>query len=45
MQRIYEEAGLGKDFAIEELADVFNFSRENHDEIRRTLFIARGTKA
>lgn len=45
IRRIYEEAGVGKDFAIEEVADVFNLVTENKPEMRRTVFIARGTKA
>ncbi|KAK3298160.1 S-adenosyl-L-methionine-dependent methyltransferase [Chaetomium fimeti] len=45
IRRIYEEAGVGKDFGLEEMAVVFNFSKEKNDEVRRKIFIARGTKA
>ncbi|KAJ4298439.1 hypothetical protein N0V88_003469 [Collariella sp. IMI 366227] len=45
IKKIYEDAGLGKDFALEELAVVFHFSKENNTEVRRRIFMARGTKA
>jgi hypothetical protein len=45
IRRIYEEAGVGKDFALVEAGVVFHFSKENGTEVRRRIFIARGTKA
>ncbi|KAL2136812.1 hypothetical protein VTI74DRAFT_1026 [Chaetomium olivicolor] len=45
IRKIYEDAGVGKDFALEELATVFHFSKENDTEVRRKIFMARGTKA
>ncbi|KAL2180715.1 methyltransferase-like protein [Thermothelomyces heterothallicus CBS 202.75] len=45
IRRIYEEAGVGKDFALQEVAAVFHFSKENGEEMKRKIFIARGTKA
>lgn len=44
IRRIYEEAGVGKDFALEEMAVVFHFSKEG-GEVKRKIFLARGTKA
>lgn len=41
---IFEGAGVGKDFALEEMAVVFHFSKES-GEVKRKLFMARGTKA
>ncbi|KAK4102782.1 methyltransferase-like protein [Parathielavia hyrcaniae] len=45
VRRLFEDAGVGKDFAIEEMAVVLNIPKENGPEVRRSLFIARGTKA
>ncbi|KAL2150043.1 hypothetical protein VTH82DRAFT_7719 [Thermothelomyces myriococcoides] len=45
IRRIYKEAGVGKDFALEDLATVFHYSKENGEEVKRKLFMARGTKA
>ncbi|KAK4153714.1 methyltransferase [Chaetomidium leptoderma] len=49
IQRIYEEAGVGKDFALQEMAVVFHFQNEGEGveprEVRRKLFLARGVKA
>ncbi|KAK4143554.1 methyltransferase [Dichotomopilus funicola] len=45
IRQIYEEAGMGKDFALQEMAVVFHFSRETETEVKRRLFLARGTKA
>ncbi|KAL2161134.1 hypothetical protein VTH06DRAFT_8353 [Thermothelomyces fergusii] len=45
IRHIYEGAGVGKDFALQELATVFHFSKEKGEEVKRKLFIARGTKA
>jgi hypothetical protein len=42
---MYEEAGVGKDFGIEEMAVVFHFSKEQDTSVQRKIFIARGTKA
>ena len=44
IRRVYEEAGVGMDFAFEEVAVVFNTAMENRPEMRRRIFIARGTK-
>ncbi|KAG7291526.1 hypothetical protein NEMBOFW57_001545 [Staphylotrichum longicolle] len=41
---IFEQAGVGKDFALEKMAVVFNISKDS-GEVRRNLFMARGTKA
>lgn len=41
---IFENAGVGKDFALEKMAVVFNISKDS-GEVRRNLFMARGTKA
>ncbi|KAK4239103.1 S-adenosyl-L-methionine-dependent methyltransferase [Achaetomium macrosporum] len=45
VRRIFEDAGVGKDFAMGDVGAVFHFSREDGSEVRRKLFIARGTKA
>ncbi|KAK3331116.1 S-adenosyl-L-methionine-dependent methyltransferase [Apodospora peruviana] len=48
IQKIFTDAGAGKDFALDELSrDVmFNRGMENgQPEMRRRIFIARGTKA
>jgi len=45
IKRIFEEAGVGKDFALDEIAMVFHFSKETETEVKRNIFIARGTKA
>ncbi|KAK0633727.1 S-adenosyl-L-methionine-dependent methyltransferase [Immersiella caudata] len=45
IQKIFDDAGAGKDFAIEDVAVVFNKPNENGHEMRRQLFLARGTKA
>jgi SAM-dependent methyltransferase len=45
IQKIFDDAGAGKDFALEDVAVVFNRSAENGHEMRRQLFLARGTKA
>lgn len=45
IRRIYEGAGVGKDFALERIADVHFPAPENKPAMRRTVFIARGTKA
>lgn len=46
IKRIFEEAGVGKDFALDAVAPmVFNRATENRPEIRRKIFLARGTKA
>lgn len=45
IRQIYEEAGMEKDFAIQEMAVVFHFSKETETEVKRRLFLARGTKA
>ncbi|KAK4125120.1 S-adenosyl-L-methionine-dependent methyltransferase [Parathielavia appendiculata] len=45
IRRIFEEAGVGRDFALEEMAVVFHIEKENGAVVRRNLFIARGTKA
>ncbi|KAK3311488.1 S-adenosyl-L-methionine-dependent methyltransferase [Chaetomium strumarium] len=45
VRRIFEEAGVGKDFAMGEVGAVFHFSKEDGSEVRRKIFIARGTKA
>ncbi len=44
IKRIFEEAGVGKDFALEEMAVVIHMSKET-GEVKRKIFIARGTKA
>ncbi|KAK3337499.1 methyltransferase-like protein [Cercophora scortea] len=44
MKKIFEEAGAGKDFGLEEVAPVV-FNRASETEMRRRIFIARGTKA
>ena len=41
VRRIFEDAGVGKDYAIEEVGDV---SFRGHED-KRKLFMARGTKA
>lgn len=45
IRRIYEEAGVDKDFGIEEVAVVFHFSKEDDTAVKRKIFIARGTKS
>ncbi len=44
IKHIFEEAGVGKDFALEEMAVVFHMSKET-GEVKRKIFLARGTKA
>jgi len=44
IRSIFEDAGVGKDFAIEKMAVVFNISKDT-GEFRRNIFMARGTKA
>ncbi|KXX77215.1 putative methyltransferase YcgJ [Madurella mycetomatis] len=45
IQRIYEEAGVGKDFALETVGVVFFQGMADRSEMKRKIFIARGTKA
>lgn len=45
IRRIFEEAGVGNDFGLERMAVVFHFSKESGSEVKRDIFIARGTKA
>jgi hypothetical protein len=45
IKRIFEEAGVGKDFALEEAAVVFFRQAEGQPSIKRRIFFARGTKA
>ncbi|KAK0655209.1 S-adenosyl-L-methionine-dependent methyltransferase [Cercophora newfieldiana] len=45
IQKIFEDAGAGKDFALQDVAVVFNRATETGHEMRRQLFLARGTKA
>lgn len=47
IKRIFEEAGVGKDFALDEIATVsFNMGKEDKQhEMKRKIFIARGVKA
>lgn len=46
IKRIFGEAGVGNDFALEAVAPmVFNRATESRPEIRRNIFLARGTKA
>ncbi|KAL2020501.1 hypothetical protein VTK56DRAFT_8386 [Thermocarpiscus australiensis] len=46
IRRIYEDAGVGKDFALEEVADVvLPRAVPDKPDMRRKVFIARGTKA
>ncbi|KAL1836103.1 hypothetical protein VTJ49DRAFT_5563 [Mycothermus thermophilus] len=42
---IFEQAGVGKDFALVELETEFHFIRPDGSEMHRRIFIARGTKA
>jgi hypothetical protein len=44
IRRIFEEAGVAKDFALDEMAVVFHMGK-NNQEVRRKIFMARGTKA
>ncbi|KAK4188952.1 S-adenosyl-L-methionine-dependent methyltransferase [Podospora australis] len=45
IQRIFEEAGVGKDFALDAVEPmVFHRATESRPEIRRRIFLARGTK-
>ncbi|KAK4161447.1 methyltransferase [Cladorrhinum sp. PSN259] len=45
MRKLYEDAGVGENFALQEVAVVFNRDREYKTEWERKVFIARGTKA
>ncbi|KAK0665809.1 S-adenosyl-L-methionine-dependent methyltransferase [Cercophora samala] len=44
IQKIFEDAGVGQDFGFEELAVVFNKATETRGEMRRKIFMARGTR-
>ncbi|KAK4174731.1 S-adenosyl-L-methionine-dependent methyltransferase [Triangularia setosa] len=43
-QKIFEDAGVGKDFGFQELAVVFNKATETRGEMKRRIFMARGTR-
>ncbi|KAL2255619.1 hypothetical protein VTK26DRAFT_3000 [Humicola hyalothermophila] len=46
IRRIYEDAGVGKDFALQEMATVsFNVGGEYKADKKRRIFMARGVKA
>ncbi|KAK4248721.1 methyltransferase [Corynascus novoguineensis] len=45
IRSIFEEAGVGKNFALEEVAVVFHVSKEKGAGVKRKIFIARGNKA
>ncbi|KAK0723707.1 S-adenosyl-L-methionine-dependent methyltransferase [Apiosordaria backusii] len=45
IQKIFEEAGVGKDFGFQELAVVFNRATETTPEFKRRIFVARGTRS
>ncbi|GAB1312285.1 hypothetical protein MFIFM68171_02495 [Madurella fahalii] len=45
IKRIYEEAGVGKDFGLEEVGVVFFHGTADEPGMKRKIFIARGTKA
>jgi hypothetical protein len=42
---VFEQAGVGKDFALDELKTDIRFPKPDGSEMSRTVFIARGTKA
>ncbi|KAL2269388.1 hypothetical protein VTJ83DRAFT_1572 [Remersonia thermophila] len=42
---IFEQAGVGKDFALDELETEFHFTKPDGFEMHRRIFIARGTRA
>ena len=44
MKKMYEDAGVGKDFALQEVSVVFNRGGGNEPEWKRGIFIARGSK-
>ncbi|KAK3996290.1 S-adenosyl-L-methionine-dependent methyltransferase [Cladorrhinum sp. PSN332] len=44
MKKLYEDAGVGKDFALQEVSVVFNRGGEYQPEWKRNIFIARGSK-
>lgn len=44
IQKIFEDAGAGEHFAFEELAVVFNKAAGTREEIKRKIFMARGTR-
>ncbi|KAK4200162.1 S-adenosyl-L-methionine-dependent methyltransferase [Triangularia verruculosa] len=45
IHKIFEQAGVGKDFGFEELAVVFNRATETTPKFKRKIFMARGTRA
>lgn len=45
IKKIFEDAGAGTDFALETIGVAFNKATEQRpEEVRRQVFIARGTK-
>nr|CDP24484.1 Putative protein of unknown function [Podospora anserina S mat+] len=44
IQKIFEDAGAGEHFAFEELAVVFNKAAGTREEMKRKIFMARGTR-
>ncbi|EAA36317.3 S-adenosyl-L-methionine-dependent methyltransferase [Neurospora crassa] len=45
VKKIFQDAGAGKDFALETIGIAFNKATENRpEEVRRQVFLARGTK-
>ena len=44
MKKMYEDAGVGKDFALQEVSVVFNRGGGNEPEWKQGIFIARGSK-
>lgn len=45
IRKIFDDAGAGKDFALEDVAVVFNRGKDGQQDVKRQVFIARGTKA
>lgn len=45
IQKIFEDAGAGKDFALDDVAVVWSRLGDDGHEMRRQIFLARGTKA
>ncbi|KAK1758358.1 S-adenosyl-L-methionine-dependent methyltransferase [Echria macrotheca] len=45
IRKIFEDAGAAENFGLEDVAVVFNRGREGKPDMKRRLFIARGTKS